>query len=123
MQEKLFVSYARQDRKYLAKALGGLEREGVLNEPPVLIHDPVNDTGIPGAGLRGVLRDAIGSASTFVLLWTKDASESHYVNYEAGMADALGKPIIVVFPEGEGIAPELPASLRNARIVRLRGDA
>ena len=42
MQERLFVSYARQDRKHMDRALGKQEREGLLklNQLPALIHDP-----------------------------------------------------------------------------------
>lgn len=122
MQEKLFVSYAPEDRGYVDKALGKLEREGVLSEPPVLIHDPVNDAPfIPGSSLRGALRNAIESASKVVLLWTADAAQSAHVNYEAGMADALDKPLIVVLPKDT--APELPANLHPERILQLKEAA
>ena len=65
-------------------------------------------------------KTAIASASKVILLWTDAGSKSDWVNYEAGMADALGKPIVVVIPEGS--PAELPENLKDAQIVRIKQD-
>ena len=110
MSEKVFISYAYKDRKHLKKVRKALESSGIEVSIPV----------IPGSSIRGALRSAIESASRVVVVWTEAAANSSYVNYEAGMAEALGKSIIVVVPETS--APELPLNLRDVQVMKLKSD-
>ena len=72
---------------------------------------------VAGSSVRGALRDAISSADTVVLFWTDAAAKSQWVNYEAGMAEALGKQVVVVMPESS--TAQLPESLQDVQVVKL----
>jgi hypothetical protein len=51
-----------------------------------------------------------------VLLWTKGAAESPWVLYEAGMADASGKKMLIAV---EPDAPELIFPFQRYQVVEL----
>jgi hypothetical protein len=56
-------------------------------------------------------------ADHVVIVWTELSAESSFVNYEAGMAEALGKPITIVKPDLS--APTLPSNLQGVRVLDL----
>ena len=64
-----------------------------------------------------MIKDQIASSDIFILLWTTEAARSPYVLYEAGMADAYAKPILIVTEPG---SPELPSALSKYQIVTLK---
>ena len=119
MSSKVFLGYSPQDRKHINKALAFLEKRGMVNRGSEEISDTIEHLA-EGASFRDGIRATISSANKVVLLWTQAAAESQYVNYEAGMADALGKPMIIVIPDKS--APEVPENLSDAKIVRLGED-
>jgi hypothetical protein len=53
------------------------------------------------------------------VVWSGAAGASGWVNYEAGMADALDKPITVVVPKGE--VARVPGNLGETKIIELDG--
>lgn len=71
-----------------------------------------------GATFRDAAREALADADTFVVIWSPAAAASRWVNYEVGMADALGKEVIVVLLKGA--SPHLPASLQQAHSIELQ---
>ena len=52
-----------------------------------------------------------------VLVWSKDAAKSAWVQYEVGMAKALERPILIAWADES--APELPTEIRENQVVRL----
>jgi hypothetical protein len=70
----------------------------------------------PGVSIRDTVRKAIEDASSIVVLWTEAAARSANVNYELGMADALGKPIVLVNLDGPH---RIPSDLNNVQVVDL----
>ena len=57
--------------------------------------DPRVDTRI-GDDIREAIKQKMCSASNVVIIVTPNSAKSQWVNYEAGMASALGKPIILI---------------------------
>jgi hypothetical protein len=49
-----------------------------------------------GDDARAIIRDQMMSASKVVVIVSPDTANSHWVNYEVGMASALGKAIVVM---------------------------
>lgn len=115
----IFISYAHADAFRVEDIKHELRRLGIVHDGDRFI-DP-NHVAVPGSSLRGVLRKEIEAASMVVVLWGREASASANVNYEAGMADALDKPIVLVVPEGEASRPRLGAS--DMRVVEFHGQA
>lgn len=113
----IFISYAHADAPRVEDIKHELRRLGIVHDDDRFI-DP-NHAAVPGSSLRGVLRKEIAAASMVVVMWGREASASANVNYEAGMADALDKPMVLVVPEGEASRPRLGASYM--RVVELHG--
>lgn len=115
MKNKVFISYAHKDKKYIKFLAERLRQKGILsNEEDT--YDAAQSI-IPGSSIKGLLRNFIEEASKVVILWTEESANSKYVNYEAGMAEALGKQIIVVVPKGRKV--ELPSNLAELQVVEL----
>ena len=111
----VFLSYASRDAKKLQKVLDQLISRGILSS-----QDKVIDTSaiaVPGSSMRGQVREAIENASKFVVVLNDTALTSEWVNYETGMADALGKPILVFVPKGE--TSRVPRNLKETEIIEM----
>jgi hypothetical protein len=72
-----------------------------------------------GEDFREATREAIDGADTVFVIWSSAAAASKWVNYELGMADALGKDLVVVVPHRQ--PGQIPANLQDAKIVELPG--
>lgn len=118
-KNKVFLSFSECDRAFAAATIEKLESLNLIRGEDEVLTD--KDVSTEGASWRDALRTTIDAASTVVLLWSKAASQSASVNYEAGMADALGKRMIVVLPEGE--TTPIPSDLQNVHIVELKDVA
>jgi hypothetical protein len=110
----VFISYASDDKSRIRDVVKELKSNGIVEA-----HDKITDTSeiIPGSSVRGQVRKAIEAASKFVVIWSVAGGKSDWVNYEIGMAEALGKPILVVVPKGE--ISRLPSSLKHNQIIEL----
>ena len=97
MAFKVFVAHAQQDRKLVEIVKQELSSKGYLPLDAVYLDE---EDGSPGENIRQRLRSKIGIADTVVLVMSKHAEESHWINYETGLADALGKSILVVREKG-----------------------
>ena len=100
MTEKIFVSYAHQDRKYLKGLEQQLRKHGIVSGGDVVLIDPHEIQ--PGENIREALRNQIRSATKVVIIVSKNSADSEWVNYEAGMASALEKPIVIIGGKGSG---------------------
>ena len=110
-----FFSYAHGDKSRIRNVVKELKSKGIFEA-----HDKITDTSeifVPGSSVRGQVRKAIEAASKFVVIWSVASGKSDWVNYEIGMAEALGKPILVIVPKGE--ISQLPSSLKHNQIIEL----
>lgn len=116
MKNRVFISYAHQDNQQINKLKFALTEKGIISDEAVSIEGSQMPM-IPGSSIRGAIRKAMESASTVVVYWTKNSASSDFVNYEIGMADALGKDLVVVTPKGERM--ELPSNLSDIHVVEV----
>lgn len=73
----------------------------------------------PGASILEKVKENIRSANYFLLLYTKSAEKSSWVQQEIGMALNMNKDIIPIIEENVAV----PASLQGIEYVRLKkGD-
>lgn len=100
MTKRIFVSYAQDDNVYFPKLEQLLRLHGIIEDNKFTIINPLQDSIISGQNIRETLKKQIQSASVVVVIATDRSASSQWVNYELGMADALGKPIIVVASKG-----------------------
>jgi hypothetical protein len=110
-----FLSYAYDDKSRISNVVKELKSKGIVEA-----HDKITETSeifVPGVSVRGQVRKAIEAASKFVVVWSVAGGKSDWVNYEIGMAEALGKPILVIVPKGE--ISQLPNSLKHSQIIEL----
>lgn len=112
----VFLSYASQDKPRAADLWQKLVQRGLFKSDEV----PATFEPKPGADIRGALKDALRQSSSIVVLWSSDAARSPWVNYEMGLADALGIPILAVKIDGD--AQPIPAELSGVEMVDLASD-
>ena len=113
---KVFISYAWNDHPDRKDVLAKLV-EKMPNFKDAELWDPSTNLE-PGDVFRDEIRNAIKTADTYVLLWSKNAANSPYVLYEFGMASAFGIPITVVVLESSD-TPDLPAPIDQYQTVNL----
>lgn len=59
----------------------------------------------PGTDMRRAIRQQMEEAGRVIILDTQSSAQSSWANYEAGMASALDKPIIVVHAKDSEKSP------------------
>jgi hypothetical protein len=99
---KLFISYAREDVKIVQK----LEQALTANHVDVW-RDQVNLYG--GQQWPKAIGEAIATHNIVVLIWSKDAAASHYVEFEWTTAVALKKTILPCCLDETPLPPALSA--------------
>ncbi|OQW34257.1 MAG: hypothetical protein A4E19_02005 [Nitrospira sp. SG-bin1] len=119
MAEKIFLSYAQQDRKIAERIEGYLRKHGIVTSPEVEFFDP--QKGIQaGDNIRAILKNEIAASSTVVIITSPNSAQSQWVSYEAGMASALGKPIVVVGVGGVG--SKFAQALGDVRTIEIKDE-
>lgn len=99
MTTKVFISYAIQDKQLAEKAKEELEVRGYL--PTDTVFFDAHEVSI-GEDIRERLKTEMEASASVVLVMSEMAGSSQWVNYEAGLADALGKKILIVGAKGAG---------------------
>ncbi len=95
--QSVFLSYALADRPQVKSRVSGLRSSGTITEnESITDHSKVI---MDSSASRSEVRKAIEKASRVVVMWSSRSAESEWVNYETGMADALGKKITIVVPK------------------------
>ena len=118
MTEKIFLSYARQDREVADQVEEHLRKYGLVTSDDLVIFDPLKDLQ-PGDNIREVIRRQMMAASKVVIITSPNSAQSQWVNYEVGMASALDKPIIVIGSRGGMGTSTLFRALGNVRYVEI----
>lgn len=119
-RQRVYLSYARADASRIARILERLEALGVIKSSDQILSDKDLQPG--HASLREGVRRQIQSASKVIIVWSPSSASSQWVNYELGLADALGKVIIPVVVRGE--MQRLPSQVQGRQVVVLdEGDA
>src|SRR5690349_4595831 len=98
-ESQIFISYANENKSDILKVIDALKSINIVRD-----GDKVVDTSHvihPGSNIREMLREAVRASSKVIVFWNDEALNSEFVNYEVAMAEALGKPIILVVPAGQ----------------------
>ena len=112
---RVFFSYAMDDKPRIGKVIEELKSRKMIAEGDKIIE--TSDIFVPGSSVRTQVREAIEAASKVVVLWSGAGAEADWVNYETGMAEALGKPIVVVVKKGD--VSRVPGNLASSQIIEL----
>ena len=114
----VFISYSRADASKLQDILKLLITAGFIKEEDHILRE--EDLPVRHRALRAEVKRQIQSASKVVVVWNADSANSQWVNYELGLADALGKKIIAVIPKE--LQVPLPAILQDTQVVKVTSD-
>ena len=107
---RVFLSHSTRDAKLAAGIARELRKHGI--EPLDMF-----ESGAPAEDFRQITKSAIRRADGFVLvLGTPESASSSWVSYELGMAEALGKPILLMLSHNH-TAGQLPSDLAGLPIV------
>jgi hypothetical protein len=112
-ERRVFLSYAHADWPLVSSAIRSLRNSDLRSAK---IDDPA-EWSASADDPRSVLSERIRQADTFILVWSDRAASSPWVQYELGIADALGLPIRV-FRAGE-TSVALPVEIADAQVVDL----
>ena len=119
MSETIFLSYAKQDRRLVAAAQRALRKNGILGGDDKVIVGPHQQLKRGATNVRKTIKDQISSASTVVIITSDNSANSVWVNYEAGMAAALGKPIVLIGKKGSGKTALAFKALGNVQSIEI----
>lgn len=116
MKERIFISYSREDEAFV--------RELVTQLAEVAITGWMDAADITaGTAIKSVLRDAIKGAKAVIVLISRNAIASRWIDFEIGAAEAMGKRLIPVLISGEGIEPDIPEGLTDLPLLDARGKS
>jgi hypothetical protein len=119
LNKQVFLSYAFTDRDLVQTTIRKLQKQGVL-ENEALENIDSAQTITFGDDIRQGIRERIQKSDIVILIWSKDAARSPWVQYEVGMAQALERPILVA--RADKSAPELPAALNENQIIEIDAE-
>lgn len=120
MSSKVFLSYATKDA-----AIAELVKEKIAellpqsNVESADVFD-VRSEVVTGADIRQSIKSAIEAASTVVVISSESSDSSAWVNYEVGLADALGKELVVIEQRGGADSAIHRRLFESARIVKIK---
>ena len=119
MSHKVFLSYTSQDHElaelFKSRIVELLPQE---NKETVDIFDARTDL-VVGMDVRRSIKVAIEAASTIVIISSESADASPWVNYEIGLADAMGKDLVIVGKKEVEDTALLRRFFDTARIVKI----
>lgn len=118
MSEKVFLSYSAKDRVFAESIKSRIKDLLSLDDADTDILD-VQSCIAPGEDYRGAIKAAIDAAGTVVIIASPNGDNSQWVNYEAGLADALGKDMVLVGRQGVKQSALAGRFLDSARLVEL----
>jgi hypothetical protein len=110
----IFISHSNRDAKWASQVESALARLGLESFSPR--HAPAGDKW------RTSIKAAIRKSDAVLLLIASPYAASSWMQYEAGMAEGLGKPVMVLLPKTYPIG-ELPADLATGQIVEFDPQA
>lgn len=115
MPRNIFLAYASNDRPLIEPALDHLQRRRLVSQADNVFYDFYDYAA--GEDFRQATREAMEGADTVVVIWSSAAAASKWVNYELGMADALGKKVVLLVPDGD--PAHVPANLSGTEVVEM----
>jgi nucleoside 2-deoxyribosyltransferase len=106
----VFITYGRRDAEMAARVQSALENLGLE------VLNPARELWA-GADWRGELQSAIKRSDALIaLVSTPHYLQSSWTSYEVGMAEALGKQVMLLLPD-KYPATELPEDFASTQVV------
>jgi hypothetical protein len=114
----VFISHSREDQPLVERVMRGLLFGGRVQ----VFTDSMLPTGVDW---RKELRRALETAHVFIVIGSPASANSDFVLQELGGAWALGKPIVIVTPEGEveWAPPIEPSAYKRVALAELEQPA
>jgi hypothetical protein len=115
----VFISHSREDQPLVERIERGLTFGGRVR----VLWDRRNIS--LGQDWRAELRRALEAADVFIVIGSPASARSDFVLQELGGAWALGKPIVMVRPEGEveWAPPIEPSAYKTVALTELEKPA
>lgn len=110
-KRSVFISYSRRDADLANSVAGALRNLGYD------ALDPGRDLK-PGGDWRKAIQGAIRRSDAVILVASPHTLDSSWSPYEIGMAEALGKTVVVLLPNTHSVS-ELPSGIASSPIVEL----
>ena len=119
MSHKIFLSYAYQDREFAESVKSKIDE--LLPQLKMSAGDvfDVQEDVDTDDDIRQSIKAAIEAAQTVIVISSVNADASPWVNYEAGLADALGKNLVVIGQQGGEDTALLHRFFDTAKIVKV----
>lgn len=119
MSFKVFLSYATKDA-----AIAELVKAKITELLPQSNVEPADVFDVrfelaAGEDIRQSIKSAIETVNTVVVISSESSDSSAWVNYEVGLADALGKELVVVERKGTADSAIHRRLFESARIVKI----
>jgi len=105
---QLFVSYSRRDDALAGRLRSALGNLGMK----VFDYSEIR----PGDDWRHAIQKAIKGSDAYLLIASPEATASSWTSYETGMAEALGKRVLVLLRNGHSVT-ELPEELAANQVI------
>jgi hypothetical protein len=114
----VFLSYSREDQPLVER----IERALTFGGRVRVLTDRMFS---PGENWRSKLRRALQTSHVFIVIGSPASAKSEFVLQELGGAWALGKPIVVVTPEGEveWAPPIEPSAYKRVALTEMEQPA
>jgi hypothetical protein len=118
MKNRVFISYASQDRDFVERLKPELTKILSKKSQPLEIFDVQSHAKV-GSDVRKAIKTAMDRAGTVVVVSSPDGDASQWVNYEAGLADALGKKLVIVGRRGMRKSALVNRFANTAKVIEL----
>jgi hypothetical protein len=115
MNKRVFLSYAWSDHQLAQNAIQQLYEKGLLERDVASIDYP--ETQATTQHIRNQIKERIRTSDIVVLIWSRHAAESPWVQYELGIAQALERPILIAW--ADKLAPDLPTQIKESQVLQL----
>ena len=115
---KLFISYSSKDSNFAQWLKPRLDQILSEKSEPLEIFDAQSEISV-GTDVRKTIKEAMNAANTVVIVSSPQADDSELVNYEAGLADALGKDVVIVSRKGTGKSAIYERLSHSAKFIEI----
>ena len=124
MKQNIFISYSHADGELTPGLLNEVYDYFKSKSIDIKTFDSSKDI-LAGEDFRKKIKAEIDAADAFVIVYSPNVKESQWVNYEAGMADALGKEMYVMGAEKAASDPDFMAKFggMNIRLIGSKNEA
>jgi|SRR5271170_7413686 TIR domain len=107
---RVFISYSNQDREFAQWVKSALTKAGITTN-----LDEVESSST--ADFASAIRQAVQAADALLAILSDDSTSSNFVMLEIGMAQGLGKKVVVIAAPGAKPDLDLLKSLADGYVL------